>query len=67
VKLLGRAPLANGRASLSLKAQQVLKKAITVIYSGDADYQPATVTLPVLTQQSLKTLARTASVGVAPG
>ena len=57
-KVLGKAPLVAGKASLSLKAQQVLNKTIEVVYTGDADYRPATVTLPLLTSQSLKALAR---------
>ena len=61
-KVLGTAPLVSGKASLSFKAQKVLNKTIEVVYKGDADYQPATVTLPRLTTQMLKSLARIASV-----
>ena len=61
-KVLGTAALVSGRASLSFKSQKVLNKTIEVVYNGDADYQPATVTLPRLTTKMLKTLARPASV-----
>jgi hypothetical protein len=61
VKVLGTAPLVGGRASLWLRPQQVLNKPITVVYSGDADFQPATVTLPILTRRTVQSLARTAA------
>jgi hypothetical protein len=49
-KVLGKAPVINGRASLSFKMQTVLNQKIDVVYAGDADYQPATVMLPVVTR-----------------
>jgi Bacterial Ig-like domain (group 3)/Right handed beta helix region len=55
-KLLGTAPLVNGRASLSLKTQKVLNQKIEVVYAGDANYQSATVMLPVVTKKMLKAL-----------
>ena len=55
--MLGRAPLVDGRASLSLKTQTLLNQKIEVVYGGDADYQPATAILPVVTNKTLKTLA----------
>jgi hypothetical protein len=54
-KVLGRVSLVNGRTSLWLKAKQVLNQRITVVYGGDADYQPATLNLPVVTPHTLKT------------
>jgi hypothetical protein len=57
-KVLGTAMLRGGRASLSLKPQRVLNQTITVVYAGDADYRPATVTLPPLTSQTLKARVR---------
>jgi hypothetical protein len=46
------------RASLTLKADQVLKQSISVVYEGDADDRPTTAILPTLTRQSFKGLAR---------
>jgi hypothetical protein len=55
--VLGRAPLVDGRALLSVKTQAVLNQKIEVVYAGDADYLPDTVVLPVVTNKTLKTLA----------
>ncbi len=53
VKILGTTALVDGRASLSFKVNQVLKKSITVIYGGDATHLPETVMLPALTKRSI--------------
>jgi hypothetical protein len=58
VTTLGTAPVIRGDATLTLKANQVLKKAITIVYNGDADFLGNTVTPPALTQAKLKSLAR---------
>ena len=58
VKVLGTETLSGGKATLTLKANAVLKKVITIVYSGDADALTSTVTHPALTQKSLKSLAR---------
>ena len=55
-KVLGTAPLVNGRASLSFKTQKILKQKIEVVYAGDLNYQSATVMLPVVTNKTLKGL-----------
>ena len=44
--MLGTATLAGGRATLNLKADQVLKKSITIVYAGDADFTSGTATPP---------------------
>ncbi|MFI5454074.1 MAG: choice-of-anchor Q domain-containing protein [Isosphaerales bacterium] len=56
-KTLGTATLGGGEATLTLKANSVLNKAITIVYSGDPNFRSSTAT-PKLTQKSLKSLAR---------
>ena len=58
VTTLGTAPVIHGDATLTLKANRVLKKAITIVYNGDTDFLGNTVTPPALTQAELKSLAR---------
>ncbi len=58
-KTLGMAVLADGQATLSVKPKSVLNKAITVVYSGDGDFQAATIASARLTSQSLVSPART--------
>jgi hypothetical protein len=57
-KTLGTLALGGGQATLTLKATSVLNKAITVNYTGDAEFQPGQGATPVLTRPSLKSLAR---------
>ncbi len=58
VTTLGTAALSGGDATLTLKPNKVLNKPITIVYSGDADFQSSTVTPPKLTQAELKSMAR---------
>ncbi len=55
---LGKLPVNGGQATLTLKLNKVLKKAITIVYSGDGNFDSSTATPSPLTQQSLKSLAR---------
>ena len=57
-QVLGTATLAGGRATLNLKADQVLKKSITIVYAGDADFTSGTATPPALNERALENLAR---------
>ena len=47
-KTLGTAAVRGGVASVTVKAKLVLSKTITVIYSGDPNFQASTVTVPKL-------------------
>jgi hypothetical protein len=58
-KTLGTVPLGGGAATLTLKANSVLNKAVAVIYSGNGDFQPSQGATPVLTRPSLTSPART--------
>jgi hypothetical protein len=58
VKTLGTAALTGAEATLTVKPKAVLNKSITIIYSGDPDYQASTLTPPKITLAVLKTLAR---------
>jgi hypothetical protein len=53
-QILGNVAVAGGQATLLVKASKLLNQSITVIYGGDADFGPSTVTSPRLTQQGLK-------------
>ena len=55
---LGTMALSGGDATLTVKANTVLKKTITIVYSGDADFKSSTASPPELTQSGLKGLAR---------
>jgi hypothetical protein len=55
--ILGTMALGGGEATLAVKSASVLKKPITILYSGDADFQASTVGLS-LTPASLMTMAR---------
>ncbi len=56
--ILGTVAASGGDATLTLKASQVLNKTITIVYSGDSDFQSSTATTLALTQSGLKGLAR---------
>ena len=56
-KTLAATRVVGGEATFTLKPNQVLNKAIRVVYSGDLDDQPSSM-LTTLTQDSLNTLAR---------
>ncbi len=59
VTVLGTAALdGSGDAGVTVKPGSVLKKSITILYNGDADFASTALTPPVLTQASLKTVAR---------
>ena len=49
VTTLGKTPVSGGEATLTLSGSKVLKKAIRIVYSGDADNKSSTVTTPKLT------------------
>jgi Bacterial Ig-like domain (group 3) len=53
-QMLGNVAVAGGQATLLVKASSVLNKSITIVYGGDADFGPSTVTSPRLTQKGLK-------------
>ena len=46
---LGKAALNGGEAMFSLKARKVMKKSITIVYSGDANDKASSLTTPKLT------------------
>ena len=56
-KMLGTAPLSSATATLATKATSVLKKSIKILYSGDADFQPSTLSTTITTK-SLTPLVR---------
>jgi len=53
-QMLGNVAVAGGQAALLVKASSVLNKSISIVYGGDADFGPSTVTSPRLTQEGLK-------------
>ncbi|MFI5459716.1 MAG: Ig-like domain repeat protein, partial [Isosphaerales bacterium] len=57
-KTLGTVALSAGEATLTLKANQMLGKAITIVYGGDTNFRASTASPPKLTQKGLKSLAR---------
>jgi predicted outer membrane repeat protein len=56
-KKLGTLALGGGTATLTLKLNNVLNRAVTVVYSGDGNFQPSQAATPALTQASLATQA----------
>jgi hypothetical protein len=44
ITTLGTAAISGGEATLTLRASKVLHKAVTIIYSGDANDRPTTFT-----------------------
>jgi hypothetical protein len=56
-KLIAKS-LANGRASLTLKANQALNRSFTIQYLGDANDQPSTSQTLVLTRNFFRMAAR---------
>ena len=52
-KVLGTAVVSGGHATLTLKANSVLKKVVTVVYSGDAGYLASTLTAPRIPKNGL--------------
>jgi hypothetical protein len=53
-KTIGIATLINGQATLTRKVNAVLKKSLTIVYYGDPNFLPDTVTTPKLVQKSLQ-------------
>ena len=58
VKTLGTTAVNGGAATLTLKPQKVLKKAITIVYSGNDDFLASQLISPKLTKKQLKRLAQ---------
>ena len=50
VKTLGTAQLSGGEATLTFNPNQVLNKPLTIVYSGDPDFQSRTISAPKLTR-----------------
>ncbi len=61
VKTLGTISVNGGAATLTLKPKQVLKKAITIVYSGNDDFLASRLIPPELTKKQLKSLAQPSS------
>ncbi len=57
-KTLGSVSLSGGMATLTVKATNVLKKAVTIIYTGDGNFAAATVTPPAVSQGALRSVAQ---------
>ena len=53
VKKLGTAALSGGEATLTLKLNQVLKKPLTIVYSGDPDFLASTINPIKLTRSQI--------------
>ena len=53
VKMLGNAALVGGEATLTFRPKQVLKKPLTIVYSGDPDFLASTTSPPKLTEKTL--------------
>ncbi len=53
VKTLGTAELSDGEATLTFKSNQMLKKPLTIVYSGDPDYLASTMSAPKLTKSAI--------------
>ena len=52
-KVIGTAALSGGHVSFTFKPKLVLKKVVTVIYSGDTNFVASTLTAPKLTKKGL--------------
>ena len=46
-QVLGTVALSGGSATLTVKPKSVLKKPVTVLYGGDADFQASNSTAPM--------------------
>jgi hypothetical protein len=58
VKTLGTISVNGGAATLTLKPKKVLRKAITIVYSGNDDFLASQLIPPKLTKKQLKSLAQ---------
>ena len=56
-KTFGSVALGGGKATLTVKATSVLKKVVTIIYTGDGNFTSTTATPPAVSQGSLTSLA----------
>ena len=45
VTTLGTASVTGGQATLTFKASKVMKKSLTIVYSGDANDNPSTLSV----------------------
>ena len=52
-KVLGSVAASGGEATLTLKPKLVLRKVITIIYSGDTDFRASTLTAHKLSKKGL--------------
>ena len=52
-KTLGTAAVTDGAGTLMLKPTKVLGKAITIVYSGDANFEASTLAAPKLSKNGL--------------
>ena len=52
-KTLGTAAVNDGAGTLTLKPRKVLGKAITIVYSGDANFEASTLAAPKLSKKGL--------------
>ncbi len=52
-KVLGTAAVSGGDATFAFKPGRVLRKVITIVYSGDTDFRASTLTAPKLSKKGL--------------
>ena len=52
-KTLGTAVVNNGAGTVTLKPNKVLGKAITIVYSGDANFEASMLAAPKLSKKGL--------------
>jgi sugar lactone lactonase YvrE len=57
-RIIGTAALSGGTAVITVKPNRVLKKAITIQYSGEAHFHASTSSKMVLSQRALRSLVR---------
>ncbi len=52
-KIVGRAAANGGDATLTVRPKLVLRKVITIVYSGDTDFRASTLTAHKLSKKGL--------------
>jgi hypothetical protein len=52
-KIIGTAAVSGGDATLTFKSKLVLSKVITIVYSGDTNFEASTLTAPKLPKNGL--------------
>src|SRR5262249_12137333 len=57
-RVLATEALSDGTVVVTIKPKRVLKKTVTIAYSGDADFQSSASPGAVITPKSLRTMAR---------